>query len=105
MTNAPTAMPGVSRQINPKRMPNRPRKPTAHQLSANTSLNASQRPQSGVDALPFAAMGRPPSLAINIGSQSLLTPKLKPNRLRGDRVANITADNHLKCSADFLQPE
>src|SRR4029079_11764488 len=76
MTNAPTAIPGVSRQISPKRMPKRPRNPTAHQLSANTSLNASQRPQSDVDALPFAAIGRPPSLAINIGSQSLLAPNL-----------------------------
>src|SRR5512144_2514813 len=52
MTNTWTAMPGVSRQIRPKMMPRMPRRPTAHQLSARTSLNASQR---GSDTLvrPF----------------------------------------------------
>ena len=43
MTNTWTAMPGVSRQIRPKMMPKMPRRPTTHQLSAKTSLSASQR--------------------------------------------------------------
>jgi hypothetical protein len=56
-------------------MPNRPRKPTAHQLSARTSLNASQRAQSGVDALPFAAMGT--SFDQQLISQGLPSPSLR----------------------------
>jgi hypothetical protein len=44
-----------------------PRKPTAHQLSAKTSLNASQRALYA-ETLPFpdavlTAMGRPPSIS------------------------------------------
>jgi hypothetical protein len=48
-------------------MPKIPRKPTAHQLSAKTSLNASQRALYA-DTLAFpdavlAAMGQPPSIS------------------------------------------
>jgi hypothetical protein len=40
ITSAPTAVPGVSRQINSKMMPKMPRKPTAHQCSARSSPQA-----------------------------------------------------------------
>src|SRR5262245_52476158 len=68
MTKAPSATPGVSKQIRPNTIPRIPRKPTAHQLSAKTSLSASQRSlvAAGLffpDAV-LAAMGEPPSIAL-----------------------------------------
>jgi hypothetical protein len=48
-------------------MPKTPRKPTAHQLSAKTSLKASQRAfDAAMLAFPdavLAAMGQPPSIS------------------------------------------
>jgi hypothetical protein len=48
-------------------MPKIPRKPTAHQLSAKTSLNASQRALYAERLLfpdaVLTAMGRPPSIS------------------------------------------
>src|SRR5262245_36416968 len=68
MTKAPIATPGVSRQIRPNTIPKIPRKPTAHQLSARTSLSASQRSLVAAGLLfpdpVLAAMGEPPSIAL-----------------------------------------
>src|SRR5680860_982602 len=91
MTNTSTATPGVSRQIRPNRMPKRPRRPTAHQLSAKTSLRASPRALAAA-MLPFpdavlAAMGQPPP--ISQVNQYVAPNDVWANRLGGNHEANM----------------
>src|SRR6185312_10282429 len=79
MTNAPNAIPGVSRQIKPKMIARMPRSPTAHQRSAKTSLKASQRAGSNANRPVFpdlvamiASCGRPIIRPLVVLDQRLL---------------------------------
>src|SRR4029079_15432218 len=93
-------MSASNRQIRPKMMPKMPRKPTIHQLSAKTSLNASQRAATAAGVRGFFAVVamRHFLRSVRMISQLLPLRGLRANRYAAHDEANLKAQNPNSCS-------